>query len=323
MAVAKGDNNKAGFFQNYWPAYFLNYYIRCRAFGKRSPILAGFKITHKCNLHCQHCPFWEKPEQITLSFKKVVTILQSLRECGIRIVIFEGGEPFLWKEGRHTIHDVVQEAKKFFFSVGVVTNGTFPLDVPSDVLWVSIDGLHDTNRQIRGSSYQQIMHHIETSRHSNLLVNITLNNLNHKEIPALIKYFTGKVRGFTIQFHYPYDGDRALCLEGADRVAILQELCNLKREGYPVLDSYDCLKALQHNSWRCEDWMIANAEPDGQINFGCYVKNRAEVHCSLCGFAAHAEISRAFQLKLAPFLAGIKIFRYRNLGRINTAFGTA
>jgi uncharacterized ferredoxin-like protein len=56
---------------------------------------------------------------------------------------------------------------------------------------------------------------------------------------------------------------------------------------------------------------------------GCYVKNRAEVDCSLCGFAAHAEISQAFQLKLAPLLAGIKIFKYRNLGRIDAAFGSA
>jgi hypothetical protein len=43
----------------------------------------------------------------------------------------------------------------------------------------------------------------------------------------------------------------------------------------------------------------------------------------LCGFAAHAEISQAFQLKLAPLLAGIKIFKYRNLGRIYAAFGSA
>ncbi len=310
------------FLQNYWLAYFLNYYLRCRTVGKRIPILAGFKITQKCNLTCRHCPFWKKPEQITLSFKKVVAILQSLRESGIRIIIFEGGEPLLWKDGRYTLHDVVQEARKNFFSVGVVTNGTFPLDVPSDVLWVSIDGLHETNRQIRGSIFQQVVHHIETSRHANLLVNITINTVNHKEIPALIKYFTGKVRGFTIQFHYPYDGDQELCLTGANRGAVLQELLNLKRKGYPVLDSYDCLKVLQNNSWRCQDWMIANVEPDGHVNRGCYVKNRAAVDCAVCGFAAHAEISRAFQLKLAPFLAGVKIFRYRNLGRQN-AFGSA
>jgi MoaA/NifB/PqqE/SkfB family radical SAM enzyme len=311
------------FLENYWPAYFLNYYIRCRVFGKRSPVLAGFKITHKCNLNCQHCPFWKKPERTTLSFQKVGSILQSLRESGIRIIIFEGGEPFLWKDGRYTIHDVVREAKKYFFSVGLVTNGTFPLDIPTDVLWVSIDGLHDTNSRIRGSLYKNILQHIENSRHANLLVNITINDLNHKEIPALVKYFTGKVRGFTIQFYYPYDGDHTLCLSAKDRSAVLQELLNLKQEGYSILDSAGCLKALQNNSWRCEDWMIANAEPDGQINMGCYVKNRAEVNCSLCGFAAHAEISQAFQLKLAPLLAGIKIFKYRNLGRIDAAFRSA
>jgi len=56
---------------------------------------------------------------------------------------------------------------------------------------------------------------------------------------------------------------------------------------------------------------------------GGYVKIRAEVNCSLCGFAAHSEISQAFQFKLAPLLAGIKIFKYRNLGRIDASFGSA
>ena len=59
--------------------------------------------------------------------------------------------------------------------------------------------------------------------------------------------------------------------------------------------------------------MIANVEPDGQINTGCYVKNRGTVNCSWCGFAAHTEISQAFQMHPGPMLSGMKIFKYRNL----------
>ena len=43
------------------------------------------------------------------------------------------------------------EAKRRFFSVGITTNGTLPLDVGSDVLWVSLDGLRKTHDRLRGA----------------------------------------------------------------------------------------------------------------------------------------------------------------------------
>lgn len=299
--------------KDYWPAYFFHYYVQCRIFGRRSPILAGFKITHACNFHCRHCPFWSKAEPTPLPFEKIVTIFSTLRNKGVRILILEGGEPFLWKDHARTIRDVVREAKKYFFSVGLVTNGTFPLDLPTDVLWVSIDGLKDAHAQIRGAAFERIVQHIEQSPHPNMLANITINTINHQNINDLVKYFSARVKGFTIQFHYPYDGDTALCLSSEQKNNVLSELLGLKRQGYPILNSVTCLEALRNNSWRCEDWMIANVEPDGQINFGCYVKNRGAVNCSWCGFAAHTEISQAFQLHPGPMLSGIKIFKYRNL----------
>jgi len=299
--------------KNFWPAYFFNYYVQCRIFGRRRPILAGFKITHECNFRCRHCPFWSKAKHTPIPFETIVPIFKTLQDKGVRILILEGGEPFLWRDHTNTIYDVVREAKKYFFSVGLVTNGTFPLDIPTDVLWVSIDGLKDAHTQIRGPAFERIVQHIEQSPHPNVLANITINTINHQNIADLVQYFSSRVRGFTIQFHYPYDGDTALCLSLEQKNNVISQLLKLKRQGYPILNSGTCLEALRNNSWRCEDWMIANIEPDGQINPGCYVKNRGAVNCALCGFTAHAEISQAFQMHLEPMLAGMKIFKYRNL----------
>ncbi len=302
-------------FENYWPAYFLHYYVQCRLLKRKIPILAGFKITHDCNLKCRHCPYWKKAEagNGSLTFGRVVDILRALKQQGVRIIIFEGGEPFLWKDNSHTIYDVIREAKKLFFSVGLVTNGTFPLDVPAEVLWVSIDGLQDSYSQIRGGLFERIIEHIDQSPHPNLLANITINTINQHEIADLLKYLSKKVKGITIQFHYPYDGDKTLCLSPAQRDATLQEIIKLKQEGYPVADSFNCLEALRENQWKCEDWMLVNVEPDGRINSGCYLKNRVDIDCGLCGFAAHTEISLAFQLRMQPIFVGKKIFNYRNL----------
>ena len=57
---------------------------------------------------------------------------------GVRILFFCGGETFLWKDGERTLRDLVIEAKNMgFLIVNVVTNGTFPIDLP-EADWTEI-----------------------------------------------------------------------------------------------------------------------------------------------------------------------------------------
>ena len=51
-----------------WPMTLLGYYLGARLRKQRRPILAGFKITHRCNLRCIHCPFWKRPMERELDF---------------------------------------------------------------------------------------------------------------------------------------------------------------------------------------------------------------------------------------------------------------
>ena len=293
-----------------WYLYFFTYYVKCYFFKKRTPLLAGFKITNLCNLRCVHCPFWKRTSPEMLTFDQVKNILLTLYQMGIKILILEGGEPFLWRDGNFTIHDVVEAARSLFFSVGMTTNGTFPLTVKTNTIWVSIDGLEETHNQIRDKSFHRAIEHIANSDHPNIYANVTINRINCEEIPHLVRFLTGRVKGITIQFHYPYEKDDTLTLSFEKRREVLDNLISLKREGYPLTDSYRCLEALKDNSWNCQDWMLANVEPDGSINFGCYVKGRGAIHCKMCGFAAHTEISLAYRWHVPSILTGRKIFRY-------------
>ena len=293
-----------------WIFYFLSYYARCRFGGKRIPLLAGFKLTHKCNLRCMHCPFWKNHDGTMLAFEQVKNTMERLHLLGVRILILEGGEPLLWRDGDFGLKEVIKEAKKLFYSVGVTTNGTLPLTINPHTIWVSIDGMKETNDRIRGETFDAVCNNIQQSSHPNILANITINRLNYQEIPDLTRFLNGKVKGITIQFNYPYEKDDDLCLMFHERREVLDQLIRLKAQGFPISDSFECLRALKENSWKCEDWMLANAEPDGKINLGCYVKNRGAINCNLCGFAAHAEISFGYQLMLNPILAGMRIFRY-------------
>ena len=294
-----------------WPLYFFKYYIESRFLGKQSPILGGYKITNLCNMECIHCPFWKRQDKTDLTLKEIREKLKELYQYGVRILIIEGGEPFLWKDNGYCLDDVVKEAKRLFYSVGITTNGTFPLEIDSDAIWVSIDGLRETHDAIRGESFDKIMKNIEKSSHPNILANITINSRNCNELESLVPFLSTKVKGITIQFHYPYERIDELFIPLEKRKKVLNNLIKLKEEGYPLMDSVSCLNALKNNRWKCHDWMIANMEPDGEINLGCYVKKRGEVNCENCGFAAHTEISLAFDLKFSPILVGKRVFRYR------------
>jgi Fe-coproporphyrin III synthase len=281
-----------------------NYGIR----RKRMPLLASCKLTYHCNLQCEQCPFY-KLGGPTPTYPEVLATLERLYARGSRLVIFEGGEPMLWQDGAHTIHDVVTAAKKKFFGVGMTTNGTLPLTVATDVLWVSVDGLAQTHNQLRRAEiFDQVIENIKQSAHPKILAHITVNAINYAEVPDLIRYLRRIVKGITVQFYYPYHGQDELFLDFDRREQVIDDILALKKAGYPVLNSSVALEKLKRNRWRCVDGLIDNANPDGTLTQGCYLRGRDDIDCARCGFSPHTEISLAYQGHLPAIWAGMKIF---------------
>jgi MoaA/NifB/PqqE/SkfB family radical SAM enzyme len=242
--------------------------------------------------------------------------MDTLHDWGVRIIIFEGGEPFLWRDGEHNLGSVIAEAKKRFFSVGVTTNGTLPIVADADTVWVSIDGLRETHDRIRGKSFERAMANIGASSHPRIYAHVTINSLNWSEVPELVEFLSHRVKGITIQFHYPYDAaDEELFLPFDKRREVLDGLIRLKRQGFPVVDSYACLEALKDNRWKCRPWMIASVDPDGKLVHGCYLEGRGDISCQKCGFAAHTEISLAYGGVIEAILVGRKVFLSRTRQR--------
>ncbi len=302
LTKARGATERIGRY-----GYLLSYYLNSLV-GRKRPLLGGIKLTHNCNLACVHCPF-RRRETASLSLAQVTDSVQALYEWGVRILIVEGGEPFLWRDGDCTLRDVIAEAKKLFYSVGVTTNGTFPIEINADIVWVSIDGLQETHDRIRGKSFDRIMTHLDAATHPSVYAHITINALNWEEVPALVAHLSPKVRGITVQFHYPFqEVDQGLLLPWDKRREVLDRLIGLKRDGLPVANSYASLKALKENHWRCRPWMIASVDPDGRRVRGCYVKGRGEIACEQCGFSAHTELSLAYGGVLESILVGNRIF---------------
>ena len=88
--------------------YLLGYYL-AGVFGRRRPLLRGVKLIHACNLARVHCLFWKR-KKVSLTFSHAVDSMKALRRLGVRIIILEGGGPFLRRDGDHRLDEVVAEA---------------------------------------------------------------------------------------------------------------------------------------------------------------------------------------------------------------------
>ena len=300
----------------YQLSYLLKYAASSRISSRaRRPLVCGYKVTGDCNLNCLHCPFvtGQGSREKGLDFKAASGILEKLYSEGVRIIVFEGGEPLLWKDADagKDLSDLVDKAKKLFFFTCITTNGTIPLQgYDPDIVFISLDGLQETHDGIRGTSFSMIMSNIKKfHNHKKIIINTCISRLNFMEIPELVKYLEGKVYGITVQFFYPYSEVENLSLSTVQKKQVLEELIGLKKKGFGLLDSYSCLKRMEDNSWKCRDFLIASVEPDGSINHGCYLKNRVEdISCADCGFAAHCEVSLAYDLDPGAIRASRDIF---------------
>lgn len=237
--------------------------------------------------------------------------LQLLEQYGCRILVFEGGEPFLWKDGNWGLADLVREAQKRFLRVAITTNGTFPLAIPADLLWVSLDGLKETHDRLRSNSFDAVWANLTSASHSNILIHMTLNKENWNELESLVRMIVSlsTVRGITLQLFYPYgQGEEPLLLSLAERTAALEKAIELKKAGYPIFNSQRQLHAMIENKWKCHDDILINVDPNGQITQGCYAKSRGKVQCRHCGFTPGAEASGALDLYPGSIITGWRTF---------------
>jgi Fe-coproporphyrin III synthase len=288
---------------------FVGPFLSYKMLGNISPVLAGFKITNNCNLKCKHCPYWKRSGKQS-DYYSIINTMDRLRNMGVRILILEGGEPLLWRDGQKTFRDLVWAAKQKFSCVCATTNGTLPWnDLPLDKVWVSLDGTEQIHDSIRGAGvFAKVLKNVSDSG-ANTLASTTISKANYHNIPELVRMLKGRVAGITIQFYYPYSGlPDPLFVPPDERKPLLDELIGLKRDGFPVANSILSLTQLQSERWLCIDGLLANAEPDGTINKGCYLKNRARANCLHCGFSAHNEMSLAFEGRMQSIMTGLRIF---------------
>jgi Fe-coproporphyrin III synthase len=271
--------------------YFLSFALR-HALGRTLPAVAGISITDVCNLDCAYC--WRhNGGKGHVPYPKIAASLRRLYAMGARYLYFQGGEAFAWSDGRLRLRDVVAEAKSLgFFHVAVCTNGTFPLDAEPDSYSVSLDGPPGSHDAARSGSHARVMKTIEASRHPKLFLNATFHRRNAQDLPYLAELAANhpRILGLMVNFHIPYPGVGELTLSQEERARIARQALELKKEGYPILNTRAGLKALERNDWRRP--IAASVVTNCEDTYVCCRAYGQEKVCRNCGYAVWAELSR-------------------------------
>lgn len=162
------------------------------------PCLAQIELTRNCNLQCsfcfQGCDFREKYEELT--FEQWKKVIKKLKELGVYILNFSGGEVFLYKE----LKKILQYSKQNGFKTVINTNGTINvedcLDYIDEIIF-SVHGLNKTHAEITGLNvFNRVEENINKASKKNipLGINMTLVKKNFDEVLDVYNYFNARYK---------------------------------------------------------------------------------------------------------------------------------
>ena len=233
-------------------AYFARFGLKTILFRKTDPILGTVIVTDRCNLHCRHCSV-NNITSVIHPYKQIRAEMETLYAMGVRILFFCGGETFLWADAGRTLRDLVIEAKAMgFLIVNVVTNGTFPLELPeADLILLSLDGDRARHNAVRGDTYDTIMENVARASSDNICFYMAINQINKdavRQVCALARD-TKNVRAVSFNFHTPYPDTRALALSRAEKARCCADIADMMRQGAPVFNLKSAFPYLIDNSF--------------------------------------------------------------------------
>ena len=219
--------------------HFAAFGIKTVLFRGKKPILGTVIVTDKCNLHCKHCSV-NNITAVVHPYEQIMGEMRTLYDMGVRILFFCGGETFLWRDGERGLRDLVIEAKKMgFLIVNVVTNGTYPIDLPeADLILLSLDGDRERHNAIRGDTYDTIMKNIANATADNVCFYMAINQINKDAVRHVCEVArdTKNVRAVSFNFHTPYPDTAELALSREDKQKCCDDIMDMMKQGAPVFN---------------------------------------------------------------------------------------
>jgi len=225
------------------------------------------------------CPFWKRPSQDS-SLEQEKAILKQVYNSGACGIAFEGGEPLLRKD----LAKILAFSRSLPLHTSLITNGTLlesKIDEISPyingVVYVSLDGLEKTHDAIRGvgGCFRKAVRGISAAQEKvAVTINTTIMAENIDEIDSLVRLAKELGTRISIAVAHEYCNINASS-PATDKISkIAHTLIEMKREGYPIVNSIGYLKVMaKDKNWQCKPWTMVNIDPNGNVVLPCYVHN--------------------------------------------------
>lgn len=291
--------------------YLPWWYLRACLLGGHRPLQTVLFLSDRCNLRCKHCAVYARKEPVSKTYAQVEAELRGAYARGSRFVDFEGGEPFLWRDGDRTVNDLCDLARKIgFFTTTITTNAQLPFpDSHAHSIWVSMDGVGAYHDEIRGEgAFEKLERNIAACGHPHLSVNMVVNKLNYTQIKAAADYARQNpaIEQISFNFHTPYEGTEHLYIDDWDlRVRLLDEIIALKKAGYPIMNSVSGLRRMKDLNFKKACWVSEFIMVDGTLLTEC--PGKVSGVCDRCGFCMAGEMYSVLHFKPDTLMAGFKL----------------
>ena len=276
--------------------HFAAFGVKTVLLRQKKPILGTIIVTDRCNLRCRHCSV-NNLTAVVHPWEQLVSEMEQLYAMGVRILFFCGGETFLWRDGDKTLRDLVKKAKEMgFLIVNVVTNGTYPIDLPeADLILLSLDGDRERHNLIRGDTYDTILANIAAATSDNICFYMAINQLNKDAIAHVFTLAkeTANVRAVSFNFHTPYPDTRELALTREEKAACCAEISRQMKAGAPVFNLRGAFRYLINNTFPtpCHQCVVME---NGRLSV-CGRCIDVPGLCSACGYFFVAEYTLLFR----------------------------
>lgn len=158
----------------------------------KKPVVV-WNITSACNLRCVHCYASAGKAEKELTTQQGLGLIAVLKDYGVPVILFSGGEPTIRKD----LPVLIDAGVKAGLRAVISTNGTLIshdmamrfADLGLSYIGVSLDGLGEVNDTFRGvkGAFKDAMQGIYHAMHQGIKVGLrfTMNRRNVLEIPSI------------------------------------------------------------------------------------------------------------------------------------------
>jgi MoaA/NifB/PqqE/SkfB family radical SAM enzyme len=221
-------------------------------FVTRKPFFLAHALTQQCNCRCKICNVWRQKESTQeLGTREIFRMQDEAWKLNFVAYLAFGGEPLM----RPDALDILKHAQDLGFYTSLITNGTFlrskaeEIAKTVDLTWVSLDydsEYHDEMRGLKGS-FRSTIEGIEKLRSEGgrIAINCVLSKLNMdagRKMADLAQNLGVKLAFDPIEVlpscNEEYGLSRKECR------SLFEEVLELKKLGYPILNSYEFLQHL-------------------------------------------------------------------------------